>query len=168
MARSKAELLDEYQGFRRSVRGFQKGSNQPDQQLRAIYDQWIKESAEWEDARAAFSLYCRLNRLLNSDFVNHLFEFAGENEIVLSGEGAEFRIKDTVEVIGTWLLSGLFPSKVDLQYATKRGRSGTVHLIIIKRADDGRYELYNLPEEEVTEALKSLFSSETSEFRLSI
>ncbi len=154
------ELVERYLVFRGQVDKFREGSDRPDPQLRAVYEQWMT-IMEWKDARAAFSIYCRLNRLLHSSFVEQLVGKVQSNGATLSGNVIQFRGEDIVRTIGSWMLGVPVPSSYEIVITRKDTRI-TLPLLQLERLET-RYLLSNPPEEETLLILKELISLMKSE-----
>ena len=137
------ELMERYLVFRGQVDKFREGSDRPDPQLRAVYDQWMT-MIEWKDARAAFSIYCRLNRLFHSSFVEQLVGKVQSNGATLSGNVMQFRGEDIVRTIGSWML-GVPSPRAEIVITRKDARI-TLPLLRLGTPGD-RYLLINPPEE---------------------
>jgi|GEM_PF-7083151 len=142
-------MLERYRAFRAQVERYRDGSDRPDPQLRAVYDGFMA-GMEWKDARACFSLYCRLNRLLHSPFVEELFRLADQKGVPLTGAVADFRASDVVSTIGSWMLGTPVPAAYGVT-----ANDVVVPLLVVERLET-RYRLLNPPEEEAVAMLSSL------------
>lgn len=144
-----------YPEFRSMVDRFREGSDRPDPQLREVYEQWMR-GMEWQDARAVFSLYCRLNRLLHSPFVEALLREVTDKSVTISGPVVEFRGSDAVSTIGGWMLGAPVPGRYHL---TAAGPDGSVEVeLVTVRRDGTRYLLQNPPGEDAITSLRNLVS----------